>query len=62
MQTVTVSGATVTPSKIVCIGRNYVAHILELGNDLPDEMVVFNKPTQPSARCCTRWRGRGPPL
>lgn len=44
MQTVTVSGATVTPSKIVCIGRNYVAHIRELGNDMPDEMVVFNKP------------------
>jgi 2-keto-4-pentenoate hydratase/2-oxohepta-3-ene-1,7-dioic acid hydratase in catechol pathway len=26
------------------VGRNYVAHIEELGNDMPDSMVVFNKP------------------
>jgi 2-keto-4-pentenoate hydratase/2-oxohepta-3-ene-1,7-dioic acid hydratase in catechol pathway len=44
MQTVTVDGDPVTPSKIVCVGRNYVAHIRELGNDIPDDMVVFNKP------------------
>ncbi|AZG75129.1 fumarylacetoacetate hydrolase family protein [Shewanella livingstonensis] len=31
-------------SKIVCIGRNYVEHIHELGNDIPDDMVVFLKP------------------
>lgn len=35
---------TATPGKIVCIGRNYVAHIEELGNEMPDQMVVFNKP------------------
>ncbi|GGP38371.1 2-keto-4-pentenoate hydratase [Shewanella algicola] len=34
----------ITPSKVVCIGRNYVDHIHELGNDVPDEMVVFLKP------------------
>ncbi|MEI6895402.1 MAG: fumarylacetoacetate hydrolase family protein [Colwellia sp.] len=34
----------ITPSKIVCIGRNYVEHIQELANDIPDEMVVFLKP------------------
>jgi 2-keto-4-pentenoate hydratase/2-oxohepta-3-ene-1,7-dioic acid hydratase in catechol pathway len=33
-----------TPSKIVCIGRNYLEHIKELGNETPDEMVIFNKP------------------
>ena len=44
MHTVTVNGATVTPSKIVCVGRNYAAHIRELGNDIPDDMVVFIKP------------------
>jgi 2-keto-4-pentenoate hydratase/2-oxohepta-3-ene-1,7-dioic acid hydratase in catechol pathway len=44
MQAVTVKGAAVTPSKIVCVGRNYVAHIEELGNDIPDDMVVFIKP------------------
>lgn len=31
-------------SKVVCIGRNYVAHIEELGNEVPSSMVVFNKP------------------
>jgi len=32
------------PSKIVCIGRNYVAHIRELQNEVPDSPVVFLKP------------------
>lgn len=32
------------PSKVICIGRNYVDHIAELGNEVPDEMVVFLKP------------------
>jgi len=31
-------------SKIVCIGRNSVEHIEELGNEIPSSMVVFNKP------------------
>ena len=44
MQSVTINGRTVYPSKILCVGRNYVAHIAELGNDIPDDMVVFNKP------------------
>lgn len=35
------------PSKILCAGRNYVGHIKELGNAVPDSLVVFNKP--PSA-------------
>lgn len=30
--------------KILCIGRNYPAHIAELGNDMPDEPVIFCKP------------------
>lgn len=37
-------GKKIAPSKIVCIGRNYVEHIEELGNAIPDELVVFNKP------------------
>ena len=44
MNSVTVNGEAVIPSKIVCVGRNYVAHIEELGNEMPDDMVVFNKP------------------
>ena len=30
--------------KIICIGRNYVAHIQELGNQVPEEPVIFLKP------------------
>ncbi|MGL4629875.1 MAG: fumarylacetoacetate hydrolase family protein [Leadbetterella sp.] len=30
--------------KILCIGRNYVDHIKELNNDVPDEPVIFSKP------------------
>ena len=30
--------------KIICIGRNYVEHAVELGNDIPDEPVIFMKP------------------
>jgi 2-keto-4-pentenoate hydratase/2-oxohepta-3-ene-1,7-dioic acid hydratase in catechol pathway len=35
---------SVTPSKIICVGRNYAAHIEELSNETPDRMVLFNKP------------------
>src|SRR6187401_2848464 len=44
MHFIKVDGVSVYPSKILCVGRNYVAHIRELGNDVPDTMVVFNKP------------------
>ena len=36
-----------TPTKIVCVGRNYRAHAQEMGNELPDEPMLFFKP--PSA-------------
>ncbi len=32
------------PSKIVCVGRNYVAHAAELGNEVPEEPLIFLKP------------------
>src|SRR6476620_1804802 len=32
------------PSKIVCVGRNYVDHAKELGNDVPKEPLLFLKP------------------
>jgi 2-keto-4-pentenoate hydratase/2-oxohepta-3-ene-1,7-dioic acid hydratase in catechol pathway len=44
LNTVLLDGRPVTPSKIICIGRNYVEHIRELGNEVPEEMVVFVKP------------------
>ena len=28
----------------MCVGRNYTAHIAELNNETPDQMVLFNKP------------------
>jgi 2-keto-4-pentenoate hydratase/2-oxohepta-3-ene-1,7-dioic acid hydratase in catechol pathway len=30
--------------KIFCVGRNYVAHAKELGNDVPEEPIIFMKP------------------
>ncbi|MDB4889889.1 MAG: fumarylacetoacetate hydrolase [Gemmatimonadetes bacterium] len=33
-----------SPSKIVCVGRNYAAHAKELGNDVPKEPLIFLKP------------------
>src|SRR6185503_1369047 len=32
------------PGKIVCVGRNYVEHAKELGNDVPTEPLIFLKP------------------
>lgn len=44
MNCVKYNDLTIIPSKIVCIGRNYVEHIHELSNEIPSSMVVFNKP------------------
>ncbi|HZN06884.1 MAG TPA: fumarylacetoacetate hydrolase family protein [Pyrinomonadaceae bacterium] len=35
--------APVTPSKVVCVGRNYREHAAELGNKMPDEPLLFLK-------------------
>jgi len=35
---------TMKLSKIVCVGRNYVEHAKELGNELPKEPLIFLKP------------------
>ena len=37
----------VKPSKIVCVGRNYLEHAKELGNEMPERPLIFLKP--PSA-------------
>jgi 2-keto-4-pentenoate hydratase/2-oxohepta-3-ene-1,7-dioic acid hydratase in catechol pathway len=36
--------ASVTPSKIICVGRNYRDHAKELGNEVPTEPLLFFKP------------------
>src|SRR4051812_39155532 len=35
--------APVSPSKIVCVGRNYREHAAELGNPMPTEPLLFLK-------------------
>ena len=44
MKSVKLDGNDIVPSKIVCIGRNYVDHIKELDNEVPKEPVIFLKP------------------
>ena len=44
MQSVLLNEQKITPSKVVCIGRNYVEHIEELNNEVPTEPVIFIKP------------------
>jgi len=44
MNTITYNDQSLFPSKVICIGRNYVEHIHELNNEIPSSMVVFNKP------------------
>jgi 2-keto-4-pentenoate hydratase/2-oxohepta-3-ene-1,7-dioic acid hydratase in catechol pathway len=39
--------APCVPSKIICVGRNYVEHAKELGNEVPKIPLIFFKP--PSA-------------
>jgi 2-keto-4-pentenoate hydratase/2-oxohepta-3-ene-1,7-dioic acid hydratase in catechol pathway len=36
--------AVPSPTKIVCVGRNYVAHAEELGNVVPERPLLFFKP------------------
>ena len=44
MKTINYEQNEITPSKVICIGRNYVDHIKELNNETPTDMVIFNKP------------------
>lgn len=38
------NGITLNPGKIIGLGRNYLDHIRELGNAVPDRAVIFCKP------------------
>jgi len=44
MNTILYETFELTPSKIVCIGKNYIEHIKELGDEVPAEPVLFIKP------------------
>ena len=39
--------APCAPSKIICVGRNYREHAVELGHEIPTKLLIFSKP--PSA-------------
>jgi 2-keto-4-pentenoate hydratase/2-oxohepta-3-ene-1,7-dioic acid hydratase in catechol pathway len=44
MQSVLLNNFPIYPSTLFCAGRNYAAHIAELGNTVPKEPVFFFKP------------------
>jgi 2-keto-4-pentenoate hydratase/2-oxohepta-3-ene-1,7-dioic acid hydratase in catechol pathway len=44
MNKIVLDNSEIFPSKVVCIGRNYMDHIAELNNEVPEEMVFFIKP------------------
>jgi len=37
--------APILPSKVVCVGKNYAAHAAEFGMEVPEEPLVFLKPS-----------------
>jgi 2-keto-4-pentenoate hydratase/2-oxohepta-3-ene-1,7-dioic acid hydratase in catechol pathway len=43
MKAIKYNNEYIVPSKVICIGRNYVEHIEELNNETPDTMIIFNK-------------------
>lgn len=44
MNRILLENSEIFPSKVVCIGRNYIEHIKELENEIPEDMVFFIKP------------------
>ena len=44
MNRILLGNSEIFPSKVVCIGRNYIEHIKELNNEVPEDMVFFIKP------------------
>jgi len=60
MKKVYLENKEIIPSKIVCVGRNYVEHIKELGNEILENMVLFMKPNSAiSDELCS---GSGEPI
>lgn len=44
MRSVIFNGQAVQPGKVICVGKNYAAHIAEMDSVPAEEMVVFMKP------------------
>ncbi|WP_435234761.1 fumarylacetoacetate hydrolase family protein [Psychromonas sp. PT13] len=60
MNTIILDKQPISPSKVVCVGRNYVEHIKELNNEIPDNAVIFVKPN--SAICEHAFSGVDEPI
>jgi 2-keto-4-pentenoate hydratase/2-oxohepta-3-ene-1,7-dioic acid hydratase in catechol pathway len=37
--------APILPSKVLCVGRNYADHAAEMGGEVPEEPLIFSKPS-----------------
>lgn len=59
MNNITLDEKIITPSKIICVGRNYVEHIKELNNEIPEEMVIFLKPNSAIGDTLQAYHGEG---
>lgn len=44
MTSIRLENQSIRPDKIACVGRNYVEHIKELNNEVPEQAVIFLKP------------------
>lgn len=52
MKRITIGGKDIAPSKVVCVGKNYDAHIAEMGGKgRPAEPTIFIKPNSAIAYC-----------
>ncbi|MDH3450557.1 MAG: hypothetical protein OEO18_20650, partial [Gammaproteobacteria bacterium] len=43
MKTIRLASNESAPSKIVCIGQNYLGSIRQPGSEIPEETLIFNK-------------------
>jgi 2-keto-4-pentenoate hydratase/2-oxohepta-3-ene-1,7-dioic acid hydratase in catechol pathway len=37
--------APIIPSKVLCVGKNYAGHAAEMGGEVPQEPLIFSKPS-----------------
>jgi len=44
LNSIFIGNRKIEPSKIICVGRNYIEHIKELNSEIPENMVIFLKP------------------
>jgi 2-keto-4-pentenoate hydratase/2-oxohepta-3-ene-1,7-dioic acid hydratase in catechol pathway len=57
LEKIYVGKRSIAPSKIICVGRNYVEHIRELNSEFPEDMVVFIKPNSAISEALRSFQG-----